>query len=185
MQMRGSLLLIAVSLCVVFSYASRDGFKEPAPAFLSGTEPGTTLVELGQGFCPQGIHQFIDGYPGYAVNNLTTCLASDQRLLQGLESTPLQNGEKLEIIEKAPHRPYLQRSWMTAAGRQVLGIDLQPDQMIYEDWLDIPGIGPVMAKRIELDRQKYGEFGSLDNLRRVPGIGDQRIKHIFFQNDGN
>src|SRR3954466_5647313 len=35
----------------------------------------------------------------------------------------------------------------------------------------LPGLGPVMARRIVADREKRGPFGSLANLRRVKGIG--------------
>ncbi|HEY2856354.1 MAG TPA: helix-hairpin-helix domain-containing protein [Gemmatimonadaceae bacterium] len=40
------------------------------------------------------------------------------------------------------------------------------------DQLDaLPGVGPVLARRIVADRQQRGSFGSLANLRRVKGIG--------------
>src|SRR5689334_19958236 len=40
------------------------------------------------------------------------------------------------------------------------------------DQLDaLPGVGPVLARRIILDRERRGPFGSLANLRRVKGIG--------------
>src|SRR5690348_15638663 len=35
----------------------------------------------------------------------------------------------------------------------------------------LPGVGPVLARRIIADRNKLGAFGSLANLRRVKGIG--------------
>src|SRR5436190_15067947 len=36
---------------------------------------------------------------------------------------------------------------------------------------ELPGVGPVLARRIAADREKRGPFGSLANLRRVKGIG--------------
>src|SRR5438094_8496891 len=40
------------------------------------------------------------------------------------------------------------------------------------DELDaLPGVGPVLARRIIADRERHGAFGSLANLRRVKGIG--------------
>ena len=35
----------------------------------------------------------------------------------------------------------------------------------------LPGIGPVLAKRVVSDRETRGPFGSIGNLRRVSGIG--------------
>jgi competence protein ComEA len=183
MLARGSWLLVAVTMCVLFSNAGRDGLREPAPAFLYASAPATIYVELGRGFCPEGIHQFIDGYSRTIVRKLTLCASSDQGLLKVLETIPLQNGEKLEILVSAAHLPYLKRSWMAAASRTTLGITLHPDRMMFDDWLDIPGIGPVMAERIETDRQKNGEFGSPVGLKRVAGVGEHLVKKCFLQND--
>src|SRR5690348_11358930 len=35
----------------------------------------------------------------------------------------------------------------------------------------LPGVGAVLARRIIIDRERRGPFGSLANLRRVKGIG--------------
>jgi len=36
----------------------------------------------------------------------------------------------------------------------------------------LPGVGPVLAERIVADRDAKGSFTSLDDLSRVPGVGD-------------
>lgn len=36
----------------------------------------------------------------------------------------------------------------------------------------LPGVGPVLAQRIVADREANGPFASLDDLGRVPGVGD-------------
>jgi len=36
----------------------------------------------------------------------------------------------------------------------------------------LPGVGPVLAERIVADRERNGPFASLDDLGRVPGVGD-------------
>jgi competence protein ComEA len=35
----------------------------------------------------------------------------------------------------------------------------------------LPRIGPALAARIVADREAHGPFGSLDGLRRLPGMG--------------
>ncbi len=42
----------------------------------------------------------------------------------------------------------------------------------------LPGIGEVMAMRIVADREQHGPFSSVDNLRRVPGIGERTIERV-------
>ena len=57
----------------------------------------------------------------------------------------------------------------------LLGIPLDPDQMDADDWRCLPGIGPALALRILADRQENGEFGSLEAVRRVPGISGKKL----------
>jgi len=40
----------------------------------------------------------------------------------------------------------------------------------------LPRVGPEMARRIALDRDSNGPFGSLQGLGRVPGLGDATLR---------
>ncbi len=42
----------------------------------------------------------------------------------------------------------------------------------------LPGIGPSLAKEIITTRERLGGFGSVDDLRRVHGIGDRRFEQL-------
>ncbi len=44
---------------------------------------------------------------------------------------------------------------------------------------DLPGIGPVLAERIIEYREKNEQFGSLEELKQVKGIGDKLYEKIF------
>jgi competence protein ComEA len=48
--------------------------------------------------------------------------------------------------------------------------------MTRDDWVALPGIGDVLADRIEIDRQINGDYGSVDALIRVKGIGKKRLE---------
>src|SRR5262245_36174918 len=39
----------------------------------------------------------------------------------------------------------------------------------------LPGIGPVLARRIVEHRERHGRFGSVDELLGVPGIGARSL----------
>jgi competence protein ComEA len=43
---------------------------------------------------------------------------------------------------------------------------------------ELPGVGPVLAQRILDYRLKQGRFTSVDELRSVSGIGDQRFAEL-------
>ena len=42
----------------------------------------------------------------------------------------------------------------------------------------VPGIGPVMARRIIENRDRLGDFPSLDSLQRVHGVGPRTIERV-------
>jgi comEA protein len=44
---------------------------------------------------------------------------------------------------------------------------------------DLPGIGPVLAERIIAYREQKGAFKSLEELKRVKGIGDKLYSKVF------
>jgi DNA uptake protein ComE-like DNA-binding protein len=49
-----------------------------------------------------------------------------------------------------------------------------------QEWeiLSLPKVGPTLAHRILADRDSLGPFGSLDELRRVKGVGDGVVNAI-------
>ncbi len=88
----------------------------------------------------------------------------------------MQNGDIIEAIVKDREHIDITIYKMRAKERILLGIPLVPDQMDFADWDALPGIGPVLAKNIMDNRQKYGDFGSFGALQRVPGIGEKKLK---------
>lgn len=44
--------------------------------------------------------------------------------------------------------------------------------------LQLPGVGPVLAERIEMERDSQGGFRSVDDLRQVPGIGPATLERL-------
>jgi competence protein ComEA len=44
--------------------------------------------------------------------------------------------------------------------------------------MQLPGVGPKLAKRIVESRKTAGPFAGHDDLRRVRGIGPERLKQI-------
>ena len=42
----------------------------------------------------------------------------------------------------------------------------------------LPGVGPVLARRIVSNRERLGDFGSVDDLARVHGVGPKTIERL-------
>lgn len=124
----------------------------------------TGVYQISDGLALQGVIK-LTGRPLLA-ENLTTDLVWPQ---------PLLGGESLRIVRKGQKITILQRGWMTASHRMALAIPLHPDRMSRTDWKALPGIGDVLAERIENNRQKNGDFGRMEALIRVKGIGKKRV----------
>lgn len=88
---------------------------------------------------------------------------------------PPVTGQRLDFFCNSLNFLDISYSWMPASKRMALAIPLHPQRMNQEDWQALPGIGPRLAARIEEDRQLNGDFGALEELMRVRGIGPKRI----------
>ena len=62
--------------------------------------------------------------------------------------------------------------------RAALKLTLNINTASAEELALLPGIGPTIAKRIIIDREKKGPFPTLETLERVNGIGRKLIERI-------
>ena len=99
-------------------------------------------------------------------------------LLDPLVEQRLGDGAVIDVLEKQGEYAGISTGWLAASQRLALGIALHPDRMTQDDWVSLPGIGEKLARQIELDRQKYGDFGRLAALERVKGIGPGKLKAL-------
>jgi competence protein ComEA len=148
--------------------------KEPSAFFSSSAE--SRWIMLGDGFPEPGVHQFIDEQtPRTVIQMAFSDFSLPPNFDAGLDR-PLINGELLEVKLEGFEITGFSRKWMPASQRIVLKIPLHIDRMSSDDWMALPGIGPVLAGKIEEDRQKNGDFSTLAELKRVSGIGEKRIE---------
>jgi len=173
---RGAALLVLVLLAGYSVIYSRAVLQNGGPpAFVVERRAGVEVI-LGEGFPAPGLHQFSDGASMKSVIEMTglelaPSLAEDPRLQR-----PIRSGEFMDVLTSDFQVVELERKWLPALQRMALGIPLHPDCMGLDDWQALPGIGPRLAQRIEEDRQQNGDFVSLEGLKRVRGIGMQRIE---------
>lgn len=181
---RGTLLLVALLLTVLAVSCGRELFldREAPPAFFVEKRQGIAVL-LGEGFSGPGVHQFSDGITPLGVIKMTGLGVSPELFANPLLARPLADGEALDVVVTEAQAAELIRFWMPAAQRIALGIPLHPDRMSRTDWEALAGIGPRMAQAIEEERQRNGDFGSLEGLARVKGVGPKRLAgwKKFFQ----
>lgn len=58
------------------------------------------------------------------------------------------------------------------------GGSVNPNIATLDELTTLPGVGPVLARRILDDRVRNGRFRSLEDLSRVSGIGKATLKRI-------
>ncbi|WP_305041551.1 ComEA family DNA-binding protein [Geoalkalibacter sp.] len=172
----GALPLVLLVLLLLAFNIGRQVFPRERPPAVLLAESEVLFVELGQGFVRPGVYQFSDASLWEAVISLTTLDCARNLAGESAGMAFPAAGTKLDLSCSDSNLLNISVSWMSAAKRMALGILLHPDRMTLEDWQSLPGIGPRLAERIELDRQKNGDFGSLKALQRVSGIGPKRIR---------
>jgi len=168
--------LLLFGLLVSLVYGRLPLALQEAPAV--SVEYSNLLISLGKGFDEQGVHQFSDASAEISVIKLTDSVEGRELLRNSLKQTPIQNGELFNLTGKGSQKRRVIRGWMPAGQRMALGVALHPDRMNEQDWEALPGIGPGLSHRIEMNRQKYGEFRNLDGLQRVSGVGTVLVKNI-------
>lgn len=170
----GTTLLIVVLLAGLGVEWSRPLLRHreapPAPAV---SAPYVLL--LGPGFPRSGVYQFSDARSPRSVIEMTGLEVSPEMRRDPCLDIPLVTGSALDVVVKDKKIQDVMVYWMPAGQRLALGVPLDPDRMGRKDWERLPGIGPTLARRIVMDRQQNGDFGSLQGLRRVRGVGKKRI----------
>jgi competence protein ComEA len=174
---RGTALLVSLLVIYLVVLNGLEAFHEKSSQAVFVENGCKIRVLFGKGFPVQGIHQFSDGIGLVSAIKLTIPPGEHLILPTDLHDTPLVDGEWLSLVVKGNEIIDVKVRWMAASQRMACGISLHPDRMSLTDWEALPGIGPRKADKIEEDRQKNGDFGFLDDLRRVQGIGIKSVNN--------
>jgi len=169
-------LVLILALCFFYDLGRTFLWQQESPAPLLSAAPQTRILVSGLGSAYDGIHQNNDAQQALSAILLTKFRISPsvEKILN--DNRWFEDGRLLAFQCEGRRVLRLSVGWMPAALRMTLGIPLHVARMTEADWQDLPGIGPSLAQRIELERQKNGEFTSFAQLTRVSGIGDKRLE---------
>jgi competence protein ComEA len=181
----GRLFLILVGILLTLKLQSANHghgtLQKGAMAFLNGASQ--PLVILKGDVLHPGVYIVSDDFSLLSVIKLAEPSVPSQRLISPDHSLKSVIGKKIRVYVGRGNCIEITEENATTCERMLLGQPLQPDLLTEEDWLLLPGIGPVMARRIIADRQINGDYGQFDRLNRVEGIGATTLAKLapYFQ----
>jgi len=178
---RGSRLAIwfialLLSLSLLIKGRAPTGKGEDATFFRA--QAGTVTVRLAGDFPHPGLYLLPDGVSAISAIKMTLPDRSLPVAAGGYAGGRLISGDVVTLRLGGRQPAVFSMGRMGTKERMLLGIPLVPDLMEGEDWIGLPGIGPVLSSRIVVDRHENGAFGTLDGLLRVPGIGPGKLDGI-------
>lgn len=91
---------------------------------------------------------------------------------------PLLNGAAVRLFMQPDGKSLLTVGQMTIPEQMLLGIPLDISTMNEADFARLPGVGPVLAKRIVKYRQNNGDILCVRDLISVEGIGEKKYSRI-------
>lgn len=173
---------LAIFLLLIVLLSREASVEEGLPTFLSLASKKPVFIELAGEVPKPGVYQFYDDVTPADVIKLTGMGFASAGQKPPDWDLPLVSGVMLHFNRSCQDCSTIDLKWMPAPHRLAMGIPLHPDRMSLEDWVVLPGIGEVLAERIELDRHKNGDYGHVGALTRVHGIGAKRVNSwsVFF-----
>ncbi len=95
--------------------------------------------------------------------------------LEGLNlAQPVQDGQKIAVARRGEGEQAGGAPAGGGAGEKRVNLNTADARRLEE----LPGIGPTLAGRIVAYRDKHGGFRSVDELKKVSGIGNKKFEEL-------
>jgi competence protein ComEA len=180
MQQRVIIIVLALMVSLPFVLKSRkSGISKSRPAAFSVSTSCKVMVRVRGDVRHAGIYEV-------GANTLTQSVINMAEINGSLKSLApsesvartVVNGADLNLKMQKDGTGILSVGTIPAGERIVMGIPLDINFMDEADFRRLPGIGPVMARRIIEYRQKNGDKMKVEELIAVEGIGEMRYQKL-------
>ena len=166
------------ALAVMLYLKSHGTGHQTGPVAFLRDQPEGIKVKIAGNVVLPGVYQLPEKSGLRTVINMAVPSAEQEGLKGFTQDVKLRTGDVVELLRGPSQCVDITVKKMQANEKIILGIPLDPNLMDAAEWDSLPGIGPVFALRIVADRQLNGDFRSVADLKRVPGIGENKIKHL-------
>lgn len=162
------LLVLLLMLSILFS--PRPAAEEKKPAGSSEHKP--LFVEIEGDVRHPAVYRFphqpslqelVEAAGGPRVDNASS---------PELEGLLLPSGIRV-VIRRQEKNLQVSQQEMSAFYKLTLAIPISLNQTSEEELTAIPGIGPALARAIVEKRAEQGGFKTLDEIARIPGVGQK------------
>lgn len=178
------LLVFVIAVTGIFVWLNRP----QAPVIPQVITSGTPLTTLASASSTTNIVVDVEGkvrHPGLRTlpngSRVADALAAAGGLLPGVPSGALNLAARLSdgqllFVGTPPNSSFAGST--DSAGASAATNQISLNSAGQSDLESLPGVGPVLAKRILDWRTSHGAFGSLEELQNVPGIGPKVFANL-------
>ena len=168
----------AALLFVPVYMKSRTRQEIPACTAFAALSSGRVSVKISGDVLYPGIYEVPANSLAVSVMKMAEIEGSPDKYDIASIKRSLQHGSSLNIASQVDGSYLVTAGQMTVSERMVLKIPLDIAAMSESDFDRLPGIGPALARRIVVYRQKNGGILRVEDLAAVDGIGEKKFKML-------
>jgi competence protein ComEA len=171
---------VSVAIFASVLYKSRPGRESSAPAAFSVSSSSHGFVRVSGDVRHAGMYPLpANKMTIAAINMADPVLSARVGLSESDASAPIFNGTALHVTARPNETLVVAKSQIAVNERLVMGIPLDINTMSEADFDKVPGIGPMLARRIVVYRQNNGGSMAVAELLLVKGIGDKKYFRLL------
>jgi len=173
LQKRGlaiiAILVVAISALFVMRGSSQEVVAAPAPLEIENISQQTLMVDVAGAVVNPGVYSL----PLNA--RVVQAIKAAGGLKKGADTSDinqariLKDGEQIYVYPASPTGGGIARTAVRKSGPIMINRATQ------RDFESLDGIGPVLASRIVAYRKTNGPFTTVEDLLKVPGIGQSKF----------
>ena len=168
----------AALLFVPVYMKSRTNRGIPACTAFAALSSGRVSVKISGDVLYPGIYEVPANSLAVSVIKMAGIKGSPDKYDIASIKRSLLHGSSLNIASHGDGSYSVTVGQMTVSERMVLKIPLDIATMSESDFDRLPGIGPALARRIALYRQKNGGILRVEDLAAVDGIGEKKFRML-------
>ncbi|MEI6207672.1 MAG: helix-hairpin-helix domain-containing protein [Desulfuromonadales bacterium] len=175
------LIILIIALLVSLPVAVKNRVSEvsSAPAAFPATSSRKVVVRVSGDVRHSGIYEVNANTLAGSVINMAVTNSVIKRIMPDNSGVrPVEHGTALNVKISGDGTGVITVGSIPAAERIVLDIPLDINSMSEIDFDRLPGVGPVMARRIVEYRQYIGGNMRVHDLLAVEGIGEMKYLAI-------